>query len=164
MLVAAVLTVVVLLGYGGYTAWNAVSGGGDEGATTPTAAAGDADYETIVSTAIFLGAQALAQGADTHLAVDLGPFADGTDRAIFTIGADRARLARLARTAAAREADVIVSTEQSLDALQTAMVQWRDAVFNLRLGAVDDARAAVDSAIARLQGDLERWRSVSDSS
>jgi hypothetical protein len=41
--------------------------------------------------------------------------------------------------------------------LQVAMGQWRDAIFLLRLDNVDDAQAAIDSAVAALQQQLDTW-------
>jgi hypothetical protein len=45
-----------------------------------------------------------------------------------------------------------------------ALIQWRDAVYNLRLASVDDAHSAIDSAVAQLNADLERWKTVAPSS
>jgi hypothetical protein len=159
IVLAALLTLVVVVGYGGYLAWNALVGGSDD-ADAPAATG----YEATVSQAIFLGGAVLGLGVDTHLLNDLGPFADATDRAVFTVGADRARLERLAQTAPRPEAEVIASTVQSMDALQDAMIEWRNAVFNVRLGSVDDAHDAIDDALERLRGDLERWKQVSSDS
>lgn len=162
ILVAAALTLVILLGYGGYTAWNAITGSGSDGTGTGTEDA--TDYESIVARNIFLGAQVLGQGIDTRLVSDIGPFVDNANRVIYTMGLDRVAIGKLATGASGPQRDVISATQQSLDALQAALVQWRDVVADLRLGSVDDAHAAIDGAIARLQGDLERWRSVTSAS
>jgi len=155
-----VLTLLVVLGYGGYTAWNALTGGDSDETTTPAAAS----YETIVSNDIFLAGQVVVHGVDVHLMGDLNGFLEAANRAIFIVGTDKGGLAELSAGATGPQRDVISSTQQSLDALQVGLIQWRDAVYNLRLAAVDDARAAIDSAVARLQTDLERWKALPPSS
>ena len=158
-MIAAALTLIVLLAYGGYTAWNALTGGGgSDDAQAPTASAG---FESIVGSDIFLAGQVVGHGVDVRLVGDLNGFRDTADRAIFIVGTDRGALAKLNAGATGPQRDVIASAQQSLDALQVALIQWRDAVYNLRLASVDDAHDAIDSAVAQLSADLERWKSVS---
>lgn len=156
MLFAAALTTVILLGYGGYVAWNAVT---DRGSSDPSPPAATG-YRGAVDNALFVGTATLQRGLDVHLMSDLNPFYAAASEAISLVGADRARLAELATTATGEQADVIASTQQSLDALQEAMTEWRDAVVNLRLASVPDAHAGMDDALARLRSDIERWQAL----
>jgi len=156
VLIAAAITLVVLLGYGGYSAWNAVTGGGSGGGDAPAARS----YESIVLNDIFLAGQVVGHGVDVRLMGDLNAFRDAADRAIYIIGLDMNALDGLESGATGPQRDVIASTRQSLDALQVGLIQWRDAVYNLRLASVDDAHSAIDSAVARLQSDLDEWRTL----
>ena len=156
MLVATVITVVVLGGYGVHAAWNSRTGG-DAGSGAPRG------YEASVERSIFLAGTVIGQGVDARLVSDLPPFLDSANRAIFLVGTERRALEKLAATAPRSEAEVIASTLASLDALTEALIWWRDSVYNLRLAAVGDARAAVDAATSRLRADLERWRSLTAS-
>ena len=76
------------------------------------------------------------------------------------MGIEQGNLDKAARNATGAQADILTSTTQSLDNLRVAMIRWRDAVFNLRLGLVADAKADVESAIAQLQADAERWKAL----
>lgn len=156
VLIAALLTVVILVGYGGYSAWNAVTGGDSGGGDAPAAGG----YEAIVSQDIFLAGLVVGQGVDVRLVGDLNGFRDNANRAIFIIGSDKGALAKLATGATGPQRDVISDTQLALDALQAGLIQWRDAVYNVRLAAVDDAHSAIDSAVARLSADLDQWKAL----
>jgi hypothetical protein len=160
VLAAVALTVVILLGYGGYLAWNALTGSGANDPAPPA----DNSYEGTVSRAIFLGGLVLGQGIDAHLVSEINPFLASANTAIYQVATDRGTLDNLAKTATGPEADVIASTKQSLDALRVAMIEWRDAVVNLRLADIADAHASMDDAIALLRADLDRWRSLPEHS
>ena len=151
---------MIVLGYGGYTAWNAITGGGGSDSAEAPAPSG---YEALVARDAFIAAGLLSDGINVRLVGDLPGFLEAANRAIYTVGVDKVEMARLAGNASGAERDVMTSTQQSLDALQVAIIQWRDAVYNLRLGAVDDAKAAANAAIALLQSDVDRWRSVTSS-
>jgi predicted negative regulator of RcsB-dependent stress response len=155
--IAAALTVVILLGFGGYTAWNAIAG---DGGSSGSAAPAGGEYEQSVTETIFLGAVVLRQGLDAHVISELNPFLASSNDAIAMVATRRNALGELAKTATGPEADVIASTQESMTMLQMAMAQWRDAVVNLRLAAVADAHEAVDDAIAVLEADLDIWRSL----
>ncbi len=157
MLLASALTVAIVLGYGAYSGWNALTGGGSDGGSET---AGDAGYLTSVDRSIFFAGHVLGAGADVNLVGDLGLFQDAANLAIFDVGLEQGKLEKAARNATGARADVLTSTIQSVDNLRVAMIRWRDAVFNLRLGQVDDAKTEVQSAIARLQADAERWKAL----
>jgi flavin-binding protein dodecin len=148
---------VVLLGYGAYTAWNAWIA--DDPA--PTSVTATADYEGAVSQAMYFGGIAVGAGLDVHLMADLGTFVDTANRAIAIVEDQHTTLERLGRRETGARADLVASSLQSVDALSAAIAQWRDAVYNLRLARAAEARSAIDAATARLQADLDRWRSRS---
>ena len=147
---------VVLGAYGGYSAWNAWIADG------PATPAVTADYEGAVSQAIFFGGVAVGTGLDVHLMNDLGPFVDTANESIALVETQRATLERLGRGETGVRADLIASSLQAVDSLAAGMAQWRDAVYNLRLARAAEARSAIDAASARLQADLDRWRTLAD--
>lgn len=151
MLLAAALTVVILLGSGGYAAWNALTG------DTSTSDEASTAYVASTQRAIYYGASAVGLGLDVHIIKDLGIFQDSMNAAIDGVRAERTNLETLAATATGPRADILQSSIQAADSLESGMAQWRDAVFNLRLGGVDDAQSAIDSAVARLVADIDRW-------
>jgi hypothetical protein len=157
VLLAAALTVVIVLGYGAYAGWNALTGGGSGSDTEATAETG---YLASVDRAMFFGGAVLGAGTDVRLVGDLGNFLDQANQAIYTVGVEQGNVDKAARNATGARADVLASTTQSLDNLRVAMIRWRDAVFNLRLGLVADAKADVESAIAQLRADAERWKAL----
>jgi hypothetical protein len=157
VLLAAALTVVMVVGYGGYTGWNALTGGGSGGDPQATP---DTSYQASVDHAMYFGGTVVDAGIDVRLVGDLGPFLDQTNQAIYTVGVEQGNLEKAARTATGPRADVLASTTQSVDNLRVAMIRWRDAVFNLRLGLVADSKAEVESAIAQIQADAERWKAL----
>jgi hypothetical protein len=146
------------VGYGGYTAWNAAFGGGGADDDASVATGPTADYDTAVSTSIFLSGVAIGAGLDTHLVVDLGPFRDVADTVIFRVAGERGHLEELLASANGERREVITSSIAAVDDLLAALTAWRDAVFNVRLASVTGARADVDAAVARLRADLDRWR------
>jgi hypothetical protein len=154
--VAAALTVVILLGYGGFVAWNAWSGGGSDRSTQSE----DTGYVGSTKRAIFFGALVLDQGVAVHHLDELAAFRYDADRHIEAVRAARAEVAALLPGTTGTRADILGSTVQAADELEVAMTQWRDAVYNLRFGSAPTARSAVESAIARLWSDLGRWEAL----
>ena len=142
VILAAVLTVVIVVGYGAYAGWNALTGGGSGNDPQATA-------DTV-----------LGAGTDVRLVGDLGVFQDQANQAIYTVGVEQGNLDKAARNATGAKADVLAASTQSVDDLRVAMIRWRDAVFNLRLGLVADAKAEVERAIAQIQADAERWKAL----
>ena len=157
MLLAVALTMVIVLGYGAYTGWNALTGDSSGSDTQTTAETG---YLASVDRAMFFGGAVLGAGTDVRLVGDLGIFQDQANQAIYTVGVEQGNVDKAARNATGARADVLTSTTQSLDNLRVAMIRWRDAVFNLRLGLVADAKADVESAVAQLRADAERWKAL----
>jgi len=157
VILAAVLTVVIVVGYGAYAGWNALTGGGSGNDPQATA---DTGYLASVNRAMFFGGTVLGAGTDVRLVGDLGVFQDQANQAIYTVGVEQGNLDKAARNATGAKADVLAASTQSVDDLRVAMIRWRDAVFNLRLGLVADAKAEVERAIAQIQADAERWKAL----
>jgi hypothetical protein len=149
------VTVAVLLGYGGYAAWNALTGdSASSGGAASTA------YVPSTQRAIYYGAGVVGLGLDVHILKDLDIFQDSVNRAIDGVRTERANLDALAATATGPQADILRSSVEATDTLESGMVQWRDAIFNLRLGGVDTAQSTIDSAVAQLAADIDRWNAL----
>jgi hypothetical protein len=82
---------------------------------------------------------------------------------IETIRTQRANLDALLPNVVGPRADTVRASIQSMSELETAIGQWRDAIFLLRLGNVDDAQSAIESAVAQLQQQLDSWNSQASS-
>lgn len=145
---------VIVVGYGGYVAYDKINGGD----SVPAAA--DDGYAASTRRAMFYGGTAIGAGVNLRNLKDQYSFKDEVNAQIALVGTERANLERLLPTATAPQADTIRATIQSMDELMNAMTQWRDAIFLLRLNNVDRAESAVSSAVAQMGQQLETWNAL----
>jgi hypothetical protein len=145
--------VVILVGYGAYVAYDKIFGD-----STP-AAQDTTGYVGSVETAISHGQWAIAMGLNFHSLKDSYVLRNQFNTEIETIRTQRANLEALLPNVLDARADTVRASIQTMSELETALAQWRDAIFLLRLGSVDDAQAAIESATAQLQQQLDTWNS-----
>lgn len=142
------------MGYGGYVAFNKITGSG----TTPAEATNG--YAASTNRAMFAAGVAVGAGINLRNLKDQYEVRDVVNAQINIVRAERANLEQLLPTATAPHADTIRATMQSMDELMIAMAQWRDTIFNLRLGSVDNSQSAVESALAQIGQQLETWNAL----
>lgn len=145
---------VIVVGYGGYVAYDKINGGD----SAPAAA--DDGYAPSTRRAMFYGGTAIGAGINLRNLKDQYEFKDEVNALIALVSTERANLERLLPTATVPQADTIRATMQSMDELMNAMTQWRDAIFLLRLNNVDRAESAVRSAVAQMGQQLETWNAL----
>jgi hypothetical protein len=146
---------VILVGYGGYTAWNALTG-----SDTPAATDTGTGYVASADRAALTGQLAIGMGVNLRILKDANNFLVGMNQSIDQLRAERANLERLATKASGAEADILQSSIQATVAMETGMVQWRDGIVNLRLGGTAAAESTMETAIAQLQADVARWNAL----
>jgi len=146
-----VLTVVILGGYGVYVAYDRIRGD-----STPVVTDGTG-YTSSVNTAVAHGKWAIGMGEDFHNLKRQYVLRNDFNAEIDTIRTERANLEALLPNLLGPRADTVRASIQSMSGLETAIGQWRDAIFLLRLDKVDDARSAIESAVAQLQQQLDTW-------
>ena len=78
---------------------------------------------------------------------------------INTIRTERANLEALLPNVLGPRADTVRASIQTMSELETALGQWRDTIFLLRLGNVDDAQSSIEGAVTQLQQQLDTWNS-----
>jgi hypothetical protein len=148
---AIVLTLVVLVGFGAYVAYDKVRG-------DDTAAVQDGTgYANSVQTAMSHGQWAIGMGVNFHNLKDSYVLRNQFNAEINTVRTQRANLESMLPNVLGPRADTVRASIQSMSELETALGQWRDAIFLLRLGNVDDAQSAIESAVAQLQQQLDTW-------
>ena len=150
---ALLLTVVILVGYGAYAAYDKLTG--DD---APTAQGSDG-YLTSTQTAISHGQWSIAMGINFHNLKDSYILRNQFNTEIDTIRAQRASLEALLPNVLGPRADTVRASIQTMSELETAIGQWRDAIFLRRLGNVDDAQASIESAVGALQQQVDTWNS-----
>jgi hypothetical protein len=148
---ALLLTIVILLGYGAYVAYDQLTGN-----DTPAAQATD-DYVASAETAISHGLWSVAMGINFHNLKDSYILRNQFNTEIDTVRSQRANLEALLPNVLGPRADTVRASIQSMSQLEAAIGQWRDAIFLLRLGSVDDAQASIESAVAALQQQVDTW-------
>jgi len=148
---------VVLVGYGAYVAYDKIRG--DSSAATQDATG----YTGSVQTAMAHGDWAIGMGLNFHALKDSYILRNQFNTEIATIRTQRANLEALLPNVVGPRADTVRASIQSMSELETAVGQWRDAIFLLRLGNVDDAQSAIESAVAQLQQQLDTWNSQASS-
>jgi hypothetical protein len=146
-----VLTVVILVGYAAYLGYDRLTGNDAPAAETGTG------YVASTQTAIAHGKWSIVMGLGFHSLKDSYVWRNQINTEIDTVHAQQANLESLLPNVLGPRADTVRASIQSMSELQVAMGQWRDAIFLLRLGNVDDAQAAIDSAVAALQQQLDTW-------
>ena len=147
------LTVVILVGYGAYVGYDKLTGNDTPAAETGTG------YVASVETAIAHGRWSIGMGLNFHSLKDSYVLRNQFNAEIDTVRAQQANLQTLLPNVLGPRADTVRASIQSVSDLQVALGQWRDAIFLLRLGNVDDAQAAIESAVAALQQQLDTWNS-----
>jgi hypothetical protein len=152
LLVASVVTVVILLGYGGVKAWDALFG-----VEAPATAAPETGFVGIANRLAATGQYAIDAGINLRILKDGALFIDAMSRYTAQVQSDRADLARRADGATGVRADILASSLRAADALELGMAQWRDGVVNLRIGTAANGETAIRSAIAQLGADAARW-------
>jgi hypothetical protein len=149
-----VLTVVILVGYGAYVAYDKIAA--DD---APTAESGTG-YVASVQTAMSHGQWSLGMGISFHNLKDSYILRNGFNTEIDTVRAQRANLEALLPNELGPRADTVRASIQTMSELEAALGQWRDAIFLLRLGNVDDAQVAVENTVAELQQQLDTWNGL----
>jgi len=148
-----VLTVLILAGYGVYVGYDKLIADG-----APTADTGTG-YVPSVESAIGHGQWSIEIGVGFHNLADSYVLRDDFNGEIQKVSAQRANLEALLPNVLGPRADTVRASIQTMSELETAIGQWRDAIFLLRLGNVDHAQAAIESSIAQLQQQLDAWNS-----
>jgi hypothetical protein len=144
---------VVLGGYGAYVAYDKIRGDG-------TAATSDGTgYVSSVQTATAHGEWAIGMGLNFHNLKDSYVLRNQFNAEINTVREERAHLESLLPNVLGARADTVRASIESMNDLESALGQWRDAIFLLRFGNVDDAQSAIESAVAQLQQQLDTWNS-----
>jgi len=105
------------------------------------------------------GQWAIGMGVNFHNLKDSYVLRNQFNAEINTVRTQRANLESMLPNVLGPRADTVRASIQSMVALETALGQWRDAIFLLRLGNVDDAQSAIESAVAQLQQQLDTWNS-----
>jgi hypothetical protein len=148
---AIALTLVILVGYGAYVAYDKIRGDGT------TAVQDGTGYPASVETAMAHGQWAIGMGVNFHNLKDSYVLRNQFNNEINTVRAQRANLESMLPNVLGPRADTVRASIQSMSELETALGQWRDAIFLLRLGNVDDAQSAIGNAVAQLQQQLDTW-------
>lgn len=151
MVIAAVLTIMILGGYGAVTAWEQLA---DDG--TPTEPTGRG-FVASTTRAIQDGHAAILLGVNLRLLADVYHFRNDMDALIDGVRTERDNLERVANRSPAARALIARSAVDATTRLEFAMSQWRDAIFLTQLGRVDDAQAGIEAAVAQLEADRNRW-------
>ena len=144
---------MILVGYGVYVAYDKLTGGDTSAAQTTD------DYVSSTHTAISHGRWSIAMGTNFHNLKDSYILRNQFNTEIDTVRAQRTNLEALAPNVLGPRADTVRASIQSMSELEAAIGQWRDAIFLLRLGNVDDAQASIESAVAALQQQVDTWNS-----
>ena len=137
------LTILILVGYGAYVAYDKLTG--DD---IPAADAGG-EYVGSVQTAMSHGQWSIGMGLNFHNLKDSYVLRNDFNTEINTVRAQRASLESLLPNVLGPRVDTVRASIQTMSELEAALGQWRDAIFLLRLGSIDDAQAAVESAVGR---------------
>jgi len=153
MVLAAALTALILIGYGGYTAWNAITG-----TDAPVAVDTGNGFVASADRAALTGQLAVGMGVNLRILKDTNNFLGGMNQSIDRLRTERANLERLAAKATGARADILQSSIQATVSMETGMVQWRDGIVNLRLGGIAAAESTIETAVAQLQSDVGRWK------
>jgi hypothetical protein len=144
---------VILVGYGAYVAYGELTGGdAPAGQSTDT-------YVASVERAASHGQWAIGMGLNFHNLKDSYVLRNQFNTEIDTVRTERANLEALLPNVLGPRADTVRASIQTMSELEAALGQWRDAIFLLRLGNIDDAQAAVESAVAALRQQVDTWNS-----
>jgi hypothetical protein len=146
-----VLTLVILVGYGAYVGYDKLTGN-----DTPTAETGTG-YVASMQTAIAHGKWSIVMGLGYHNLKNQYVLRNQLTTEIDTVRNQQANLEALLPNVLGPRADTVRASIQSMSDLQVAMAQWRDAIFLLKFGDVDDAEAAITSAVTALEQQLNTW-------
>lgn len=142
----------VLAAYGAFLAVERVRG--DD---PPVPAASGNGFVASTERAIASGRLAIRLGIDLRTLGEAYVFRDAVNTEIERVRTERLHLEELVPRTRPPRADTLQSAIQAMDRLENAMAQWRDAIFLLRLGNVDAAQAAINSAIADLETAIGSW-------
>ena len=150
---ALLLTVVIVVGYGASVAYDKIRGDGAPAASDSTG------YVGSVQTAMSHGQWVIGMGLNFHNLKDSYVLRNQFNTEMNTIRTQRSNLETLLPNVPGARADTVRASIQSMNDLETAVGQWRDAIFLLRLGNVDGAQSAIETAVAQLQQQLDTWNS-----
>ena len=142
---------MILVGYGAYVAYDKIRGD-----STP-AAVNSTGYAASVQTAIAHGQWSIGMGLGFHSLKYQYVLRNQFNTEIETVRTQQANLEALLPNVLGPRADTVRASIQSMSDLQVALGQWRDAIFLLHFGNVDAAQAAIESAVAALQQQLNAW-------
>ena len=143
---------MILAGYGAYLAYDQLTGSDTPAAVSTTG------YEATVERAIGAGEWSIILGLGFHNLKDSYVVRDQFNAEIQNIRNERANLESLLPNVLGPRSDTVRASIESLGELETAIAQWRDALFLLRFGNVDAAQDAIESANAQLTQQLETWK------
>ncbi len=147
------------LAYGGYWLSGHVFGGGS---TTASSAGGD--VPGAIDRSIAAGFGAIGNGLGMRNLHDQYQVRDDIDRAIDTVRQERTTLDAAVGTVTGARADALSAAIFAEGALEAALGQWRDVIFNLRFGQIDQAQTAVADSLAALGKARDAWNAAGGSS
>src|SRR3954469_8466329 len=134
---AVLLTVVVLVGYGAYVAYDKIRGDSSPSAQDSTG------YAASVETATAHGDWAIGMGLNFHNLKDSYVLRNQFNAEINTVREERAHLESLLPNVLGARADTVRASIESMNDLESALGQWRDAIFLLRFGNLGRAQTGV---------------------
>jgi len=110
-----------------------------------------------MQTAIAHGKWSIVMGLGYHNLKNQYVLRNQLSTEIDTIHAQQANLEALLPNLVGPRSDTVRASIQSMNDLQVAMGQWRDAIFQLKFGNIDDAEAAITAAYTALEQQLNTW-------
>ena len=157
MALAVALTVVAGLAFGAYRLFGADSGSSGSGSG---ASAAPGDVPATIDHSIGAAFGAIGTGLGMRNLADQYHVRDAIDVSIFVVGQDRVQLQTARKGLSGAQADAVDAALAAEDRLGAGLVQWRDALFNLRFGQVDPAQNAVNDAITALAAARDSWNAA----
>jgi hypothetical protein len=154
---ALVLTFVMLAAYGGYVLYDRVIK-----SDASTTASGNS-FVASSERAMAQGGAIVAAGLEFRSLRESYVLRDQMTVMIDGVRTERANVESVLATTSGPRADTASAALQTMNELTTAMTQWRDAIFNLRFGGIDNTQAAIEGAIARLQQHIDAWNAQAES-
>jgi hypothetical protein len=147
------LTLLVIAGYGAYAHFSAGS--------TSTSASGpvsSSDGAALMDHSVGAGFIAITLGLGERNLKDQYTVRDAINGQITSVRDDRAQLVALQGTTQGVRATALQTAIDASNRLETAMAQWRDALFNLRFGSIDSGQTAINSAMTDLAQARDSWK------
>jgi hypothetical protein len=146
---AFLLAVVVIAGYAGY---RALASGGDGGSDR---------FVTTVRDAQQVGRDAITLGTNFHDLAEQYAVHDQFTMMSVSLSSRRSVLDRIATSSTGVRHNAAAEASLLVGELQNAINDYRDAIFDLRLGDVADAESAITRAVDRLGQQIDAWNQVS---